>query len=274
MKKVLDIYSAVGIGDLIHYRGLLDNLLPYYDVININLCLNLLNEYKPDNKNENIIFLDNIANLIFNNEKYNIVLNYTDNHIPTHVFQQQNNVDCNIPNLVNEFCNENNIIDGEYIVLTTKARSIDRQLFLSRKDTFCSVLNDISKKYKIVLLGERSVEMNKEYQHIGINNIFSIYEDIVDYLNKDNLVDLTIPALGITIPNIENLKKDCSIMKDAKKVITFGVGGNFSIALTVSSAISYFEGGSSVSISLSNIRNSTEIVTRQWYEFINALLKL
>lgn len=273
MQKILNIYSAVGIGDMICYRALTNDYLSQYEKININLCLNILHTYKPDNKNENIIFLENMAKLIFNNKKYNIILNHFNNHLPTHVFQQKNNLECKIPNLVSSFCEEKRIINEEYIVITTKARSINREMFLSRKNTFSNILNDLSKKYKIVLIGEKTVEMNKEYEHHGSNFIFSIYNDIIDSLNY-NIIDLTIPVLGITIPNIENLKKDCSIMNHAKKVITFGVGGNLSIALSVSNTVSYIEGGTEVKISFSEINNDMSFMTNQWYEFINALLKL
>lgn len=274
MENILNIYSAVGIGDMICYRGLTNPFLSQYKKININLCLSLLDEFKPDNKNENIIFLENIAKLIFKDEKYNIIFNYNDKHVDTYVFQKETNTHCKIPNLINDFCNEKKIIDDDYIVVTTKARGINREQFLSRKQIFCDVLNDLSKKYKIVLVGEKIVEMNKEYQHHGSHFIFSIYNDIIDSL-ENNIIDLTIPALGITIPNIENLKKDCSIMNHAKKVITFGVGGNFSIAMTVSNVASYIEGGTSLNFSPPSFDNKeVSLVTNQWYEFINALLKL
>jgi hypothetical protein len=273
MEKKLDVNIPIGIGDLITYRGLLDNLLPFYEVINVNLCMTILDVYKPDNKNENTIFLQNIANLVFNNEKYKVGLVYNIEHIPPDIFAKHHNLQYKIPNLRNELCNDDKIIDGEYIVLATKARFIDRELFLSRKETFCSVLNDLSKKYKVVLVGEKIVEMNKEYQHHGSHYIFSIYNDIIDSL-KNNIINLTVPALGITIPNIENLKKDCSIMSHAKKVITFGVGGNFSIAQTVSNAIAYKEGGALDFLFTNHVNNDSYFITKEWYEFINVLLKL
>lgn len=64
-------------------------------------------------------------------------------------------------------------------------------------------------------------------------------------------------------------------MNHAKKVITFGVGGNFSIAMTVSNVASYIEGGTSLNFSPPSFDNKeVSLVTNQWYEFINALLKL
>ena len=92
MEKTLEVNIPIGIGDLITYRGLLDNLLPFYEAIKVNLCMTILDTYKPDNKNENTAFLHNMANLIFGNQKYKVGLVYGVEHMPPDIFAKHHNL--------------------------------------------------------------------------------------------------------------------------------------------------------------------------------------
>ena len=102
---------------------------------------------------------------------------------------------------------------------------------------FFETLKNVSKKYKIVVIGERAVEYNEEYTQHGSDQVYSIYNDIVTNIAKDRLVDLTVPSLGITTPNLENIRKDCSVFRDAKFTIMIGFGGAFCLSATTSNVI-------------------------------------
>ena len=99
------------------------------------------------------------------------------------------------------------------------------------------VLQKLSRKYRVIILGERKVEMRKEYDvdHIrrGKPRPFGIYDDIVRNIPKDRILDLTVPALGETVSDLSQIQQDCLIMKEAKFVVNFGVGGNFCLATSV-----------------------------------------
>jgi len=123
-------------------------------------------------------------------------------------------------------------LGSEYIVITTKAREFHRHQFDAIAPKTWEVFNKLSKKYKIVILGERQVEQRKEYDQLRIKP-FGIYDDIIKNLPSDILVDLTVPALGETVSDLSKIQQDCLIMKEAKFVVNFGVGGNFCLATSV-----------------------------------------
>jgi len=130
-------------------------------------------------------------------------------------------------------------IDKQYIVVTTKVRQLDSKLYKCVKIDFLATLVELSKKYKIVIIGEREVEMNPEYLIYGNRYIYCIYDHLIGAL-KENVVDLTVPKLGITVPNIDTFKRDCSIMLNAKCVVTLGCGGNFILAAAVAKRLLAF----------------------------------
>jgi hypothetical protein len=271
MNKI-DVYIPLGIGDLINVRSMFDTKLFEYEKINIILSLNLLDQYKPDFKEQNIDFLLNLAKLIFNNEKYTVTASFWGSHMDIFDIKNKYKLGFSVPSLRNELCTHEREIEEEYVVLTTKVRAASREHFLSKKQEFIDEIIALSKKYKIVLLGERVVEMNKEYQGLGHNSVFSIYEPIYSHI-KDVAIDKTIPALGVTIPELETLKRDCSIMRHAKKVITLGSGGNFSIASVVANAVCYFE-DSSYDIFRLEYKPETTYYTKKWDEFLKEISKI
>lgn len=75
-------------------------------------------------------------------------------------------------------------------------------------------------------MGEQEVEIRKEYEEIR-NSIFSIYPDLI---KLDNIIDMTVPKLSETVAGLKHIQQDCLIMKEAKAVITIGIGGNFCLA--------------------------------------------
>ena len=62
----------------------------------------------------------------------------------------------------------------EYVVITTKVRHVNKAIFLPKSIQLWKVLKEISKKYKIVILGERVVEMRREYDCIT-HEVFGLY---------------------------------------------------------------------------------------------------
>jgi hypothetical protein len=116
----------------------------------------------------------------------------------------------------------------EYLVLTTKVRNLSKRIY----DLHCQNIFQIlsQKKYLIVLLGEREIEMRKEYAQFG-DKIFCLYPDIKKFLKTaGDILDLTLPSLGESVSSLKQIQQDCLLMNEAKAVISIGQGGNVAMA--------------------------------------------
>lgn len=162
-------------------------------------------------------------------------------------------------------------IDEEYIVITTKVRQSNKNIIQPLLKQLWNILNILSKKYMIVVLGERTVEMRKEYGK-DTNSVFCLYDDIIGYLPKNRLIDLTVPALGETVSDFSKIQQDCFLMKEAKFVITIGVGGNFCMSTsTANMAIGFRTDNLDFTNAVFNREYSNAIITKDWRRFMQAI---
>lgn len=161
-------------------------------------------------------------------------------------------------------------LDEEYIVITTKVRQLNKTTFYPLSSQLWATLKELSKKYKIVILGEKVVEMRKEY---ATHDVFGIYEQIIANIPSDRILDLTVPALGETVSDLTNIRQDCLIMNQAKFVITIGIGGNFCMATSVAKMAIGFRDDDLpfTNIIFQNREYPNAIVTKDWGHFINVL---
>lgn len=254
--KTTGFTIAVGLGDAIFIAAALNAIKDKYDKIYINPALHLAQSYK-DNGVEYSAFYLKILSLLFTDPKF--IINDTSKTFPYITTKTLfNTITPILPRFSKELTLESNQkIEGEYVVVTTKVRQLSRSLYDKTNTQFLNAINTLSKKYKVVIIGEKIVEMNTEYKAYGPEYIYNIYDDL---LKINNVIDLTIPKLGITVPEIENLKKDCSIMRDAKCVITFGCGGNFVLAIAVSNNFIGYRHDDYSFIDIA-LRNQNKIVT-------------
>ena len=159
----------------------------------------------------------------------------------------------------------------EYIVITTKIRYLEKSIFYPKSIEFWRVLRKLSARYKIVILGERVVEMRKEYLS-SQNSIFGIYDQIISNVPVERIIDLTVPALGETVSDLKQIQQDCLIMNEAKIVINFGVGGNSCMATSVAKMTIGFR---SDPLQFADIVFGREypncIITKDWSHFIRTL---
>lgn len=115
-----------------------------------------------------------------------------------------------------------NIINNNYIVITSKIRGFNKKNFNEIKNDFIKTIQKISKKYPIVLLGERIIDEFEYKNPYNINTIYTIYDDIK---NNIDYIDLTTDELLFN-PDIEIFKRDCTILSKSLATIGFGNGGN------------------------------------------------
>ncbi|SRR6266403_875684 len=125
---------------------------------------------------------------------------------------------------------------SNYICINTKIRDLHHDKFLKLLPFFKTVLNELSLKYNIILMGEKEVEKTIEYNKLP-NLVYSMYP----YIKDIKCIDLTVDKLGNTESNLEKLKYDASLMRSAVCTINVGAGGNLSISSSVGKSINYME---------------------------------
>ena len=240
-------FYGFGIGDLLFSIISLEN-----NIINspINISINFfLNQYYENNKkiewNENLeesfkFRLKLITDICKNSKKitkndFCFILN--DNNI---VYNSQFTlcIDyCSIKNYKMEISNLffNNIEDNNFIVFHTKIRLTSQYDYNSIKHQLKQLLSSIKIKKckKIYLLGERSFKSNYEG---NIHNIQTIYNELLELKNNNEVIDLTIDEIYNSL-NYENYKRDISIINNAKWNIIVGHGGHLCSSLVFGNVI-------------------------------------
>lgn len=238
----LEIGIPTSLGEIITIKQHLDAVKSKYDQINICYATGLwdscLHTDAPDWGSKKILwnkFLTDISHLFFSNEPYTV------NMGAGYPFYDSANLAIMLgippqkPELGHLLCDGYSLnIREEYIVITTKIRHFRKCTFDSISSQLWKVLEQLSTRYKIVVLGERAVEMRKEYQlpHLK-DEIFGIYQNIMENIPNDRILDLTVPALGETVSDLRQIRQDCLIMREAKFVLTIGIGGNFCMSTAV-----------------------------------------
>jgi hypothetical protein len=270
MRK-LEFEICGGIGDNLVMRIFFDSNKHNYDQIRIAHSKSVINYWRngdPAYYN----FLDQLGALLFSEPPY-IFDHGKYPEINTVAILKQLNATPQKPNIDHLLCKGTPLnLNEEYIVITTKIRFISKKDFYPLSIKLWETMRELSKKYKIVVVGEKEVERSKEYS-IGSNNdsIFSIYEQIIANLPSDRVIDLTIPALGITAPDLTKIQQDCLIMKESKFVIILGVGGNLSMSICVANTICFRLDTDALAELLHSQQYPSIFLTKNWSHFINKL---
>lgn len=268
MRKT-DYNIAIGIGDNLVIRVFMDAIKDKYEQIIISHNRNVIRTYRNNDK-EYCKFLHEFGTLLFSERPYSFGTKKSPD-MEIFKFIQDNRIVPRKPNLDHLLCKGRSLdLSEKYIVITTKARCLNRGQFLILSTKLWQTLRELSKQYKIVIMGEREIEKSKEYAPYR-DTIFGIYEQIIANLPSDRIMDLSIPALGITTPSLKNIQQDCIIMKEAKAVITFGIGGNLWLSVCVANTIGFRTDGDPTTDSLTNPQFPTVFLTRDWKEFIHKL---
>lgn len=234
----LAITVPIGLGDIIYLKAMLDNVKPRFNQIKIKFHREIIQSYlfSPDYHD----FLNEIGTLFFSEPPYVLT---SEPDIPFYgmVSICNDNKICPIkPNLRHLLCKGEPLkIDSEYIVIVTKVRYLSRIKLDTRVSEMWHLIRELSKKYKVVILGERQVQMNPGYMEIGKNDVYSIYDSIIANIPSNRIVDLSVPALGISSPKLSHIQQDCVIMSGAKFVLTLGIGGGFCMATAVGNTLGY-----------------------------------
>jgi hypothetical protein len=260
--------TSIGLGDIINVKGTLDPIKDQFSEIRINFHRDIIQRVQRNadyNK-----FLDDLGVLFFSEYPYILDNGSHYHHIGGDPFTD-NGIIPTKPELGHILCKGTPLNLGEeYVVLTTKIRSMPRRCWNAKE--LWDTIRQISVKYKIVVLGEKIVEMNADHLSLGADNIYGIYQDILSNIPNDRIVDLTFPSLGITSPILSRVQQDCLIMQDAKFVITLGIGGNFTMANAVAKTIGFRVDHDSIgNVIYDGKIYPNNMVTRNWGLFIKKL---
>ena len=277
---MLQINSNIplALGDLINIKAFIDPVKNQYSSIKLTFHRSLLEEGVKSNidgwlekKQLWEKYLSDIGQLFFSESPY-ILDSGQHRFRDTMGIMQDFKIQPIKPELSHLLCKGTSLNLGkEYIVITTKVREMSRSTFYPLSINLWKTLNKLSEKYKIVILGERQVEMRREYKVLK-DTVFSIYEQIISNIPNDRILDLTLPALGESVSSLSQIQQDCLIMNQAKLVITLGIGGNFVMSTAVSNmAIGFRNDNHSLAERVFNREYPNAIITKDWNRFIRAL---
>lgn len=246
-----------------------DTVKDQYQQISVAHNRYLLAEYKGGDAPYHR-FLDELGSILFSEPPY--VFDHGDHPvISTHQTYLDLQTAIKSPNLDHLLCKGSSLnLDRQYIVITTKIRGLASSVFNSLSSEFWSALQQLSTKYKIVVIGERNIEPNREYQNPAVM-ISSIYDQIIRIVKPENLLDLTVPGFGITAPNLNQIRQDCLIMKEAKLVITFGIGGNVWMSSAVANTIGFRADNEGIIDCVVKPEFQNIFITKDWNAFMAGL---
>ena len=198
--NVLYTRLNIGIGDLIYSKSL---LLGYPGMVEIRLAYEYLNYRGPGYKS----FLDDFSKRLFYEQKFSIVDDA--NYLPESWWRlyEQGLTPSQIC-LRDAFC-YGNTLQKPFVCIHVKVRgdfgnSMNRKDFDSYWPRIKDALNDISSSFILVVLGEREIEKNDEYDKHSSDTIFSWYELTSELKNT---IDMTVN--GLSSPSMDKFRQDC-----------------------------------------------------------------
>lgn len=225
------ITLKLGIGDILLYWAAFEKIKHKYESIYIDANFGIIDHFCGGSENYRIFVID-LIKMLFNDPKYKL---FTGAGYPGYEFSDLANhgIYPVLPN-IRKFLG-NSVINGEYIVITTKARQLYREKFNNVKDKLIENLKRLSERYKIIIMGERVVPDTPEYLAVGGQQWnYSIYDQLV---GLDNVVDLTEAQISFNEISLDKMLKDASIMAGATGLISFGCGGNLIIGTAVNNNV-------------------------------------
>jgi hypothetical protein len=275
---VLDLGGIpTSLGEIINFKFYLDSVKNRYTQIKLGFHIPLLHQglYTdtpdwPHRRRLWSVYLQDLGELFFSQPPYVLLPNPHPFYGNINRLINDLKLEPTLPRLSNILPYGTPLDIGEYIVITTKAREMDPKKFFLRSIKLWSTIKKLSRKYKVVILGERIVEMRKEYK--DSNQIFGIYEQIIANIPTDRVLDLTVPALGETVSTVKEIRQDCLIMNRAKFTITIGIGGNCCMSTASSTMAIGYRSDDDLLANLTYGRDYPyAIITKDWDRFIRIL---
>jgi hypothetical protein len=122
------------------------------------------------------------------------------------------------------------LLNNKYIVFHTKCRFLGSFDYNKLKKDLKIYYQNFKTNYTIVILGEREI---KPYDGELIHGITTIYNELIELKNHNNIVDLSVKNIYKEL-NFDNYLNDISIIHNAEYNIVIGLGGHFVSSLVFS----------------------------------------
>lgn len=217
----LAVTINAGIGDLIHCHALLESQKHRYGQIDVSLNERGL----VDARNaDHIPFARRLMGLLFCDRPYRIMRPEADGLTPQQLCRHGFHP---LPPDLRRVLPLAGESRPPFVAVSTKVRGWPRHEYEAMRETFLGLLEDISLRLPIVLVGERVLSMTRDYVESHRGLVYSIYDD----LSQLTCVDETFPEFGETPAQWDQFRRDCTTMYHAERVITLGSGGNVSMAM-------------------------------------------
>lgn len=125
-----------------------------------------------------------------------------------------------------------------FVAVSTKVRGWHRQEYEAMRATFLGLLQDISLRLPLVLVGEKVLTMVPDYVANHSGRVYSIYSDLI----RLPCIDATFPEFGESPAQWDQFRSDCTTMHHAERVVTLGSGGNVSMAMACGKCLAMIGG--------------------------------
>ena len=243
-KDVYNVKINMGIGDVLMARGILDAQKDKFSKVYVSPNYDTFKGTR-NATNSDIEFTEELMRMVLKPPYYNLVFENTDyEERYSYTFGKYNKFPTRVTDLSEILCEGVPLDIGTYVVVTTRVRELPKKEYDEQiKDGFLKRLSKISKKYKVVIIGERKISDIPEHKELieQRERLYSIYDDIIGTLNKNRVVDLSFDNLKERDNDkMKTFKQDCLYMKNAKYTIVLGNGGNACVALYVANVIGYY----------------------------------
>ena len=224
-----------GIGDMLNCYLYASELFDRYKKVKIKVDYNVLFFLRNQNQYSEKLhsFTKKLSQIIFQDNRFELV----DDCLPTGCICTQDYpflLDVEFkPKDLSFILNNTNYtpIKNNYIVLNTKIREYDRSLNDKNIEYLIQHLNNYNGK--IVIMGDRIVDHSRNIEYRSYQNlVYSIYEQIINQLDKNKVIDLTENFL-MHEPNIEKFLKEYNLVKRANSVIQIGFSGSYLLSMAL-----------------------------------------
>lgn len=226
----------IGVGDLIMIRGELDRVKDKYSKVEITPNGPFFNKIR--SKDYVNGFIKEYIELLFKPPYYCIGKNFKSPKRDAASITSIDNIPLASPQHLKElFCVGKSLEIGPYVTISTKVRVVNKNSYQEKKSEFYSVLNKVANKYKIVIIGDKTLPNWREFKMF--DDIFVIYDDIIKNIPKEKLVDLTFDSLDSG--SLSHIQQDCVYMRDAVNNIIIGAAGCWWLAVVSGKITAYYE---------------------------------
>jgi hypothetical protein len=224
------LISNIGIGDLIFFccSILLNHEIG--ETIEIKISKNSLKVYRENSVNYEIFCKNYIEYFLSNYEIKFLTEGEANYHWEldpdTYARTFQNDF---VVKTIKDKLNLKNDNYNDCIVVFTKIRDLHSSLFSTISEEFFKSINESGKK--IILLGEKEIKYGNEYSRHGEEKIYSIYDQCINNIDNDKIIDLTINIYEFNDFSLDSIINDINIIFNSSTTYVFGGGGFFCLSL-------------------------------------------